>query len=628
MTPEQWVTTISNPPHDKPLLIFDGDCSFCRRWVIRLQKWVGEKIDYQPFQKVREQYSEIPSKQFQKSVHYLETDGSVHFGAKAIFLPLRLATGMAWFWFLYQWLPGFASISEWGYRVVAENRLFFDKLMTWLIGRSDEPATYHLSRWIFLKAIGVVYFMAFCSLWVQIDGLIGSDGLLPVSEYLNQIAKRYEGLEYYLVPSLTWVNSSDLMLHGLCWLGMILSVLLIVGLAPALLLAILWILYLSLVSVGQVFLSYQWDSLLLEAGFLAIFFAPWRWWPKVKSEPAPSRIILVLFWFLLFRLMFSSGMVKLLSGDEAWLNMTALLYHYETQPLTNWVAWYVHQMPMWFHKFSCLMMFLIELLVPFLIFTPRRPRFLACILLISLQILILITGNYGFFNYLSIALCLLLIDDVYWRQLLPQRWRTGTYTLFQNPMECFPKRYLNRGVGFCVLMLGVFYLYLLCFRGGYFVQPMIDVIRIIQPFHIVNNYGLFAVMTKERPEIIIQGSMDGEEWKSYEFHYKVGDPSRAPGFAAPHMPRMDWQMWFAALENYQQNRWLIKLQEKILLGNQTVLEHFQHNPFPDNPPLFIRAVVYDYKFTNFEERKESGNWWKRSFEGSYNPALRLKGYKG
>jgi predicted DCC family thiol-disulfide oxidoreductase YuxK len=378
----------------------------------------GDRVDYLPAQDpaIAAQFPEIPRQQFETAVQLIETDGSVYSGAEAVFRTMAYNSHQQWPLRTYRATPLLANFTEWAYSLVARNRTLFSRLTRWLWGQHVEQPAYFLVRSIFLRALGVIYLIAFVSLWMQISGLIGHNGILPADRFMSAVAERCDqrGIDlgrYYFVPTLCWINSSDGFLHFQCTAGAVLACLLIFRVAPVACLALLWLFYLSLVTVGQDFLGFQWDNLLLETGFLAIFFAPLQWLPRPAGEPPPSRLVLWLLRLLLFKLMFSSGCVKMASGDPAWRNFTALTFHYQTQPLPTWIGWYAHQLPLWFQKVSCAGMFAIELGAPFLIFAPRRLRFLGGLSIAFLQILILLTGNYTFFNWLTLALCLLLLDD-------------------------------------------------------------------------------------------------------------------------------------------------------------------------------------------------------------------------
>ena len=508
-------------------------------------------------------------------------------------------------------------MSEGTYRFVAQHRSFFSTLTRWFWGTHTERTTFYLSRWLFLRALGCIYLVAFLSLWVQVHGLVGSNGILPAEQYLAAVHQQIGTEGYYLLPTLFWLNPSDACLHFLCAGGVVLSLVLIAGFFPTATLTGLWMLYLSLVTVGQVFFSFQWDVLLLETGLLAIFFAPLRIRDTFTRVSQPSGAFLWLLRWLLFRLMFASGFVKLAS-DAVWRNLTALNFHYETQPLPTWFGWYAHQLPEWLHEISVIGMFAVELVIPFLIFAPRRLRTVGCIGLLGLQLLILLTGNYCFFNLLTIALCFLLIDDVTWKGLLSKRFMPS----FQS-VERSSHRY--RRVCIAVVATLLFVLSGIRFGGQLFRDVRFPDVAWIRPFRSVNTYGLFADMTESRPEIIVEGSNDRITWKTYHFRWKPGKLTSAPKWVAPHQPRLDWQMWFAALQgSYRNTPWFPHFIGALLQGKPEVLQLLAENPFPDTPPRYIRATLYDYHFTDIATKRSEGTWWYREQKGLYCPAVSLR----
>ncbi len=488
------------------------------------------------------------------------------------------------------------------------------------------------TRWLFGRLLGITYLTAFLSLTVQMDGLIGSRGVLPMTEFLGALALRLGPERYRLIPTVLWFSPTDRALHLIAAAGVVSAVLVILGLFAGPALAILWVCYLSLVSVGQIFLAFQWDNLLLEAGFLGLFAAPWLsiWDRPAANEPHPT--VILLFRWLLFRLIFSSGVVKLASGDPTWRNLTALTFHYETQPLPTWVGWYVHQLPDWFHMISTTGVFVLELGVPLLFFGPRRFRLIAAGLICGFQVLIMLTGNYTFFNFLTIVLCLWLSDDVWlkdrlprWIAILDQKVDPGRNRVGRLPLTL----YHARSTFLISLAALIFVVSSVQLAATLRLEPPLPpvltrILNGVAPFRTVNRYGLFAVMTTQRPEIVIEGSRDGQNWQAYEFRWKPGDPRRRPGFVAPHQPRLDWQMWFAALGDYRRNPWVIRLMARLLEGSPDVLRLLASNPFPEEPPEAIRAVVYDYRFTDFRSRRETGNWWRRERMGLYTPEIRLR----
>jgi hypothetical protein len=484
-----------------------------------------------------------------------------------------------------------------------------------------------LVRWLFLRAMGLVYLVAFVSLWVQVRGLIGSHGILPIESFIEAARQFFDshhiGLDRYRVlPTLSWLSASDAALTTQCAVGTAAAAFLVAGLAPGPCLAILWALYLSLVVAGQDFFSFQWDSLLLEAGLLAAVLAPWQWRPRLSTESPPSRVVVWLVRWLVFRLMVESGSVKWLSGDPSWRHLTALTVHFQTQPLPTWIGWYAHQAPRWWQMASCAAMFAIELGAPLLIFCGRRPRALGGLLIIFLQVLILLTGNYTYFNWLTIALCLFLFDDRALTRVLPGVLKRR---LSNQPRPAASWRTRIAPVMLAVVVLPVSTLSVVetMQRVPAWLEPL-AADNVLAPLRSINSYGLFAVMTTQRSEIVIEGSDDRVAWRPYEFADKPGDPMRPPSFVAPYQPRLDWQMWFAALGTWRANPWFANLCVRLLEGSPDVLKLLATNPFPVQPPRYLRAVLYDYRFTTWAERRSTGAWWVRTPEGDYFPEISLK----
>lgn len=591
-----------------PLIIFDGQCSFCRRWIARAKSITGSFVDYEPYQQAAGRFPQIDPAAFGRAVHLIEPNGRISRGAEAVFRALKFGHRYSWLLWFYKYVPGFAAISEAAYHQVASHRQAADRVDLLLIGPGERQPSYLLTRQIFLRLLGIIYLIAFISLGMQIDGLIGSRGILPIHSLLREIQSAIGRERYWQFPTLCWLNAGDGFLHFLCAGGAAAALLLIAGIAQLPALVVLFAFYLSLAIAGQDFLEFQWDYLLLEAGFLAIFFAPARPWSwRLHREAEPSRAILWLIRWLLFRLMFMSGVVKLASGDSSWRSWTALRFHYMTQPLPTWISWYFHQLPPWFQTASCGVVFFAELVIPFLFFGPRRVRLVAFWATIFFQLLIAATGNYGFFNPLTIALCCVLPDDAFWRWLFrcpipretirpPARWRRWV-TL---PISAI---LLSITIPICIGAFGV---------SVPLPSPLIILANDVGPFRIANGYGLFAVMTTQRPEIIIEGSDDGRTWKAYAFKWKPGDVDRASAFTTPHMPRLDWQMWFPFMGNPDNNPWFVSFLRRLLEGSDPVLRLLQTNPFPDHPPKFIRAVLYDYQMTDFAARRATGAWWRRN----------------
>ena len=630
---------VSNPP-PKPLMIWDGECHFCKRWIERWREITAGKVDYATYQEAAARFPEIPIEQFKRAVAFIEPDGEAFFAAKAVYRSLRYRSSRKWLAWSYDHVPGFAGISEAAYKFIARHRSLGSTFTRLLWGKDVRPPTYFWARRWFLRMLGLIYLIAFVSLWVQVDGLVGSNGISPVNRFLPAVRQQLGPDAYFLLPTLCWFDSSNAFLYFLCGGGVVLSLLLIFGIAPALLLVVLFVFYLSLTIGGQVFLNFQWDVLLLETGFLSIFIAPWRLWPREllwwrgSATPATaspvSRAGLFLLKFLLFKLMLMSGVVKLTSGDDSWgwLNhsfhwsaLTALDYHYWSQPLPTVFAWWADKSPEWFKHFSVAFCLAVEIIVPFFIWAPRRPRLIAAGLIIFLQVIIALTGNYCFFNLLTIALCLLLIDDA----AIGTSRRDIRALVNSAPTGRVLPNQLCSYAALAVIVVTLpinAWLIFSAFKPQSR-QPgwLAKFYEQLEAFRIVNGYGLFRVMTKDRGEIVIEGSTDGIEWLPYEFKWKPGDLKRAPGWCAPHQPRLDWQMWFAALEAPEQNPWLVGLIVRLLEGSRDVTGLLARNPFQDKPPHYIRAMFYRYRFTSSEELRQTGAWWKRQELREYLPTI-------
>lgn len=484
--------------------------------------------------------------------------------------------------------------------------------------RSREPASHVRTRRVFLRALGLVYLTAFLSLRWQIAGLLGEDGLLPATAFLERARSVLGAGAAWQLPSAFWLDASAAALHAACVAGAASALLVVLGVAPLATLSVCWLLYLSLVSVGQLLLSYQWDALLLETGFLAILWAPLSWRIEAPGVRSPSPVVLWLLRWLVFRLMFFSGFVKLASGDPAWWSLDALAVHFETQPLPTWTAWWAHQLPGWLLRAACGAMFVIELVLPFLIVLGRRARAIAFVGLVGLQIAIAATGNYGFFNLLSAVLCLPLLDDAQLARLVPARFAVA------RPRATRERTWKLALDGIAALLLLALSLPPALVRltgvrvGG--PAPLATLQRAAAPFHLTSTYGLFAMMTTRRPELTIEGSIDGTHWQPYVFRWKPGPLDRRATFVGPGMPRLDWQMWFDALyvermlESGRSGANLITpaLIERLRAGSPAVLGLLDGDPFAGTPPTSFRWRLDDYRFTDPNERAASGDWWRRS----------------
>ena len=447
-----------------------------------------------------------------------------------------------------------------------------------------------ISLTLFPRLLGGIYLIAFISLLVQVRGLYGAQGILPIADYTARLRRHFGARAWRLYPSLFWLNAGDPFLLGAAWAGIALSFLLLAGIAVFPALILLWLLYLSFTSLGQDFLSFQWDALLLEAGFMTIFLP--------LADPS-SPVVAFAYHFFLFRFMLSAGVVKLASHDPNWRRLRALLFHYETQPLPNRLAWYAHQLPAEVQKLSCLGTFFFELVVPLLCLGPATLRLAACVLLLCFQALLFLSGSYGFFNLLTMVLCVPLLDDRFLASFafLPVA-AAPLLPALSAPASAFFLLFLLLN-GLQLLRLGAHPRWLAPLLGK------------CGSWGISSPYGLFAVMTTTRYEYVIEGSNDGEEWQAYTFGWKPGDPAEPPRQAAPHQPRLDWQMWFAALDPTNIDPWFVRLLKRLLEGSPPVLALFRHVPFVDAPPRLLRLTVYQYHFTNWTTRRARGHWWQR-----------------
>jgi predicted DCC family thiol-disulfide oxidoreductase YuxK len=611
LAPEDPPASAIDAPGDshRPVLIYDGDCAFCGYWARYWQKLTGARVAYRPYQEVSAQYPTIPTADFQRAVQFITPAGQRASAAEASFLTLSYARGKSlWLW-LYRRLPGFAPVAERAYAFTAAHRPAFFRLSLLLWGRGYEPPRYDLVAFLFLRGMGLIYLAAFLSFAVQAQGLIGSHGILPLGELIDAVRASAGRERFWLMPMVFWWSGSDRAIQLVCWGGVALSVLLTCNVLPRLALLLLYVLYLSLLNAGQTFMTYQWDTFLLETGFLSLLLS-------VATVPG----IWLLRW-LLFRFMFMSGVVKLLSGDPNWWHLSALTYHFLTQPLPTPLAWYAAHLPPAALKFATGALFLIELGLPFLIFCPRRLRFGAAGGILLLEAVILLTGNYNWFNLQTMWLCLPLCDDAALRRLLPVRVsRLAPIAARESP----PRRAARLTLGAMTLLIVFCSLVEMDMRfGGIPPAAVQEVDRVIEPLHIVNSYGLFAIMTTQRNEIVIEGSSDGVDWREYEFRYKPGDLLRPARWNIPHQPRLDWQMWFAALDDPRRLPWFWHFLQRLLENEPAVTALLDKNPFPDEPPRYVRAAFFDYRFSD-AAAKARGLWWERRYLGLYFPVVSLK----
>ncbi len=469
-----------------------------------------------------------------------------------------------------------------------------------------EPG-YRLVAALFLRLLGLVYLVAFVSLGTQIQGLAGSRGIMPIADLLADFAGR-SGIErYFQVPTLFWLNASDPLLNAVVIGGCAAAALILLQrwTRPALVAA--YVLYLSCYHACQPFLHFQWDGLLLEAGFLAIFLTP------------HSRVVILLFRWLLFKLRFMSGLAKLTSGDPAWSGLTALNTYFEVQPLPNPIAWYLHQLPEWLLRVGTAGTLVVELLVPFMMFLSRPWRFAAAWITIFWQVLIILSSNHNWINFLTIALCLFLFDDRALQRVLPdslsQRlgWRT---TL--PPRGGVAGRGAVGLLAGLILVVSAVQLWDLTTHKGNPGTPLGKLVGYTESFRVANKYHVFPTMTTRRIELEIEGSPDGREWRPYRFNFKPQALDERPRFIIPHQPRLDWQMWFVTLHP-KYMPWFESFLYALLENSPTVTALLRDNPFPDEAPRYIRVLAWDYRFTDAEERAATGNWWRREYLGPFRP---------
>ena len=504
----------------------------------------------------------------------------------------------------------------------------------WLLGPeapTETQRTHLLPRWIFLRCLGVIYFSAFYSLLFQIKGMIGPNGILPAAGYLPDVANYYPGVQrFWFAPTLLWFGAGNHTLMLITWVGLIASVAVTLNLWPRLSLAICLVCFLSFVAAAQDFSSFQSDGMLLEAGFISLFFSPPGLRPGLGDTYSPSRLSLFLLRWEWFRIYFESGIVKLTSGDYSWRHLTAMDDYYQNGPLPTWIGWYVQQLPHWFHAATAFMTLAAELGLVWMLFLPRRLRIICFLIVTPFQIGIILTANYTFLNYLVLVLGFLLLDDGFVRSVLPQRWKNWGRPVSRksSDIQGSPSRsaawlrLLWRGVA--AIYLGwVFYATTALLFGMVPYAPPLPLApaRALDPFRIANQYGLFANMTHERYEIEFQGSTDGQNWTPYLFRYKPQDVRKAPGIYAPYQPRFEWDLWFASLGNWRNYPWVVQTEARLLTNEPDVLALFAGNPFSSAPPQKVRAVIWQYWFTDRATKRKDGTWWRRQLLGVYAPMV-------
>jgi hypothetical protein len=509
----------------------------------------------------------------------------------------------------------------------------------WLFDSGPAQAPRRLAaRWLFLRALGLIFFSAFCSLLRQVRGLIGPDGLLPAQEYLQAIRQVAGASRFWEVPTLFWLRSDSRALLLVAWLGLIASILLILNFWPRGMILVCLVAFLSFISTLQTFSSYQSDGMLLSAGFISLFFAPPGFWPRWgERHPGPraSLFLLLLVWFTIY---FESGVAKIASGDPEWRNLSAMDDYYQNGPLPTWIGWYANHLPHWFHVGTAGFTLALELVLVWMALMPRRFRIALFWLVTPLQVGIIVTSNYAFLNYLVLALGVLLLDDNYLAAFLPRHLRDearqavpltqagiapADENLRQSSWAALRKALSPIGL-WVAAFLQIWVYYAIAAQLIWMIVPWARLptspVAGLEPYRIANRYGLFAVMTRGRYEIEFEGSNDGRTWRPYPFRYKPQDPRAEPRIFAPYQPRFDWNLWFASLDNWQQNRFVIYAEERLLTGSPSVLALFAGNPFPNAPPMQLRAMVWQYWFSDPTEKKR-GIWWRRELIGLYAPAL-------
>jgi lipase maturation factor 1 len=539
--------------------------------------------------------------------------------------------------------------------------------LRWFAGpRKPGPPGYFLPRWLFLRAMGVIYFSAFYSLAFQIRGLLGPDGILPAGLYLQDVGKYFGHARFWYTPTVLWLGSGDRAMMALCWVGMIAASLLMLNLWPRGMLFICFVLFLSFVTAAQDFSSYQSDGMLLSAGITCLFFAPGGWRPGFGESEPPSRASLLLLQLLWFSIYFDSGIAKYFGGDPSWRDFTAMDEYYQNGPLPTWIGWYAQHLPEWFHKSSAVFTIVVELLLVWMLFLPRRFRIVCFCIVTALQIGIILTANYAFLNYLVLALGVLLLDDRFLVRFFPKNWTAAVRKcLTASEPEKSPEKSMvqldlsaaaaiesapakpaapvdaktQSGIPLSArarqfasaasLWLAGFVLAWLLYANVFLILQQVlpglplpsQPVTVLEPFRIANRYGLFGRMTWKRYEIEFQGSDDGTTWTTYPFRNKPQNPAEAPRIYAPYQPRFDWNMWFASLGEWRENPWVVRVEQLLLSNDKDVVNLFASNPFTQNPPKQVRAVLWQYWFTDMATKRATGLWWRREYLGLFAPSL-------
>jgi hypothetical protein len=535
-------------------------------------------------------------------------------------------------------------------------------VIRWLFDSRSGPSDRFLSRWIFLRALGVIYFSAFFPLVFQIRGLIGPQGILPAGEYLQSVAEQVGQGRYWYAPSLLWFSSGTHMLMTLCWVGMAAAVLLVFNIWPRGMLAVCFVCFLSFVGAAGEFSGYQSDGMLLEAGFLSLFLAPAGVRPGLGESRPPVRAAFYLLLWEWFRIYFESGVAKIVGGDPEWRHFTAMDEYYQNGPLPTWIGWYVQHLPHWFHASTSFLTLALELVLIWAAFLPRPFRIALFFFVTPWQIVIILTANYTFLNYLVLILGILLLDDRFLLRFFPAKWKKPLLEQSFEPVieskssaidqlsilsppnpsadaapalatpGSSPDWWRRIRSAFAPLRIAIiavllaWIFYATTTQMVWMIGPAplpTSPVALLDPFRIANRYGLFAVMTRGRYEIEFQGSNDGQTWIAYPFRHKPQELDKPPRIYAPYQPRLDWNLWFASLGRWRDNPLVLRTERRLLSNDADVLALFAANPFPEGPPRQVRAVLWQYWFTSLAEKKAHGFWWRRELLGLYSPAIQL-----
>ena len=621
------------------ILLYDGQCRFCISAMHILKRWVGNRISFQSYQSFLSNHDHPKSHDFSKRLHLILFDGSstqyqgpLWSGAAAVFKSLSLSKWGRGLWWLYDHSIVFKWCSEMVYQGVSRVR---GRLSSWCVRGSFRQSTH-----LFLTGISIVYCLAFGSLVSQILLLFGQSGIYPIQSVVRYFLDSSHSIEtlFFQFPSVLWWFNRDAGLHGMVIVGLISAVLCVcyhsfrkIGLV------LCWLIYLSIVVLGHPFMSFQWDILLLEMGAFAFWLS---WFPN-------SRGIRFLLRWVLFRVLFGSGMVKVMSQDPSWQSFTALQYHFWTQPLPHLGSFFAHQLPRFIHRILLAGMFLIELVVPFFIFFRRRFRQIAFLSINGLMIAIIMTGNYGFFNILVMVNSIVLLNDqeidrmrslIKWgRHITLTDSRIPKSNLMYESVVMTDNANQSRSRFFASIMtvilnnVIVIILFVLSFPLDLnrFLPEMCQVqlgsrvTSIARSWCLVNRYGLFSVMTTSRPELVFQGSNDGVLWKTYHFKWKTNDILRPPQWAFPYHPRLDWQLWFAALGTFESNPWLMGVLRGLATNHPRLIGALHENPFQHDPPHYLRIMTQNYKFTSLSDWRNTGQYWVQSKLEPYSPQFNV-----